>query len=449
MHIHFIAIGGAIMHQLAIALKNKGYVVTGSDDEINDPALSNLSRLDLLPERLGWFPEKLTPGLDAVILGMHAKKDNPELKRAKELGLKIYSFPEYIYELSKDKKRVVIAGSHGKTTTTSMIMHVLQDQGIDFDYLVGAKVEGFPNSVHISSAPLIILEGDEYPASVLEKRPKIHFYRPHISVLTGIAWDHVNVFPSYDIYKEQFSIYLENIENGALLIYNEEDEETDRLAKEQSERLRTIPFRTPPYRLEENVTWVGEPPVALHVFGDHNLRNLEAAKQVCVQLGISESAFYQSMGRYKGASRRLEKIEEHEGFVAYRDFAHAPSKLKATLDAVRKQYPQHRLVACFELHTFSSLNEKFLKEYAHSLDQADDAAVFFSLHALQLKGLPLLESQTVKECFRNDRIRVFKESSRLKEWLQDSISTSDRPVCLLLMSSGTFENMDLAFIKKP
>lgn len=447
MYIHFIAIGGAIMHQLAIALQNKGYKVTGSDDEITDPSKSNLAEKDLLPPQYGWFPEKLNSDIDAVILGMHAKGDNPELIRAKELGLPVYSFPEYIYEASKDKKRVVVAGSHGKTTTTSMIMHVLRDQGIDFDYLVGAKVEGFDLSVKITDAPLIILEGDEYPASVLEKRPKIHFYHPHISVLTGIAWDHVNVFPTYEFYKEQFAIYLRDMLADSTLIYSAEDSEVVRLVEKEGTKLKLVPYVTPSFKVENDAVALStsEGKVSLQIFGGHNLQNMEAARKVCNALGIEDSSFYKSIQGFSGAARRLEKINERENFIAYRDFAHAPSKLKATLSAVRERYPAHHLIACFELHTFSSLNEQFLSQYASSMDACDQGAVFFSGHALSLKGLPPLDPVEVKQHFANDALVVLNKKDDLRQWIQDAIHAADKPVCLLLMSSGTFDGMNFEF----
>lgn len=447
MYIHFIAIGGAIMHQLAIALHNKGYQVTGSDDEITDPSRSNLAEKDLLPARYGWFPEKLNDKIDAVILGMHAKADNPELIRAKELGLPVYSFPEYIYEASKEKKRIVVAGSHGKTTTTSMIMHVLRDQGVDFDYLVGARVEGFDLSVKISDAPVIILEGDEYPASVLEKRPKIHFYHPHISVLTGIAWDHVNVFPTYAFYKEQFAIYLRGMFPDSTLIYSAEDREVVDLVEKEGKGLKLMPYVTPNFKVENDAVTLStsEGKVSLQIFGSHNLQNMEAARKVCNAMDISDENFYRSIQSFTGAARRLEKINERENYIAYRDFAHAPSKLKATLSAVRERYPDHYLVACFELHTFSSLNGEFLSEYAHSMDACDQGAVFFSAHALSLKGLPPLDPAEVKRHFDNEQLVVMSKAEILRQWIQDAIHVSDRPVCLLLMSSGTFDGMDFKF----
>jgi len=447
MYIHFIAVGGAIMHQLAIALQNKGYKVTGSDDEITDPAKTNLLNKDLLPASFGWFPEKITKDIDAVILGMHAKGDNPEMLRAKELGIPVYSFPEYIYEASKDKKRIVVAGSHGKTTTTSMIMHVLRDQNIDFDYLVGAKVEGFDLSVKISDAPIIILEGDEYPASVLEKRPKIHFYHPHVSVLTGIAWDHVNVFPTYEFYKEQFAIYLRDMQPESTLIYNAEDKEVVALVMDEAKHLKQLPYATPSFKVEQDAVTLDttEGKVSLQIFGGHNLQNMEAARKVCNSIGVDDAAFYQSIRTFTGAARRLEKINEREGFIAYRDFAHAPSKLNATLKAVRERYPDHYLIACFELHTFSSLSEQFLNQYKNCMDACDKPAVFYSGHALELKGLPPLDVNAVKEHFGNDALSVFNKKEALQSWIEHVLQNAPKPVCLLLMSSGTFDGMGFEF----
>ncbi len=443
-HIHFIAIGGAVMHQLAIALKKQGNIVTGSDDEINDPAKSNLAAAGILPPAFGWYPEKITTAIDSVVLGMHAKGDNPELLKAQELGLPVYSFPQYVYEVSKNKQRVVVAGSHGKTTITSMIMHILRHQQREFDYLVGAKVEGFDQSVHLTDAPLIVLEGDEYPASVIEKRPKIFFYHPHISVLSGIAWDHINVFPTYEIYCSQFEYYLRNMPPDAQLFYNAEDPEVVRIVKSSASHLNTSPYKMPAFHYDQGKaildTELG--PLEVSVFGRHNLLNLQAAIAVSKALGINEQDALRAISSFKGAAKRLEKITEQENFIAFRDFAHAPSKLKATLDAVREAFPTHQLVACFELHTYSSLNKEFLEEYAGSMDAADEALVYFSKHALALKGLPELDPQVVKQGFGRQQLEVLSNKQALESWVSDKRNSSDRPVCLLLMSSGTFDGID-------
>lgn len=432
------------MHQLAIALHRKGYKVTGSDDDITDPAKSNLKEVGLLPPEFGWFPEKITTDLDAIVLGMHAKGDNPELKAAQALGIAIYSFPEYVYEVSKNKKRVVIAGSHGKTTITSMVMHILRHAGMEFDYLVGARVEGFDLSVRLTDAPLIVLEGDEYPASVIEKRPKILFYHPHISVLSGIAWDHINVFPTYENYFSQFVSYLEGLQPETKLFYNSEDREVQRLVATSGKKLDTVPYVTPDFHYEHGqpVVNTANGEVKLSVFGRHNLQNLSAAIKVCMELGMSEAACYQAISSFTGAARRLEKVMEGKDLLVYRDFAHAPSKLQATLNAVREAYPDHRLIACFELHTFSSLNEQFLSEYTGSMDSADDAFVFFSHHALQLKGLPDITTAEVKKHFKRDDLVVVDDKDTLVNLVGNKLTQTSAPTFLLLMSSGTFDGID-------
>jgi len=432
------------MHQLAIALRRKGYQVTGSDDEIFEPAKSNLEKEGLLPAAVGWFPQKLQPGLDAVILGMHAKADNPELLRAAELSLPIYSFPEYIYQESRNKTRVVVGGSHGKTTTTAMIMNVLKNAGQDFDWLVGARLEGFSQSVNITQAPVIVCEGDEYPASTLEKRPKFHFLYPHIAILTGIAWDHINVFPTFEIYLEQFRIFLDRIEPGGVLIYNETDPVLVRLVEEHvaGKPLRTIGYGVPEHRIENGITVVvleGQSG-SLKVFGEHNLLNLHAAYLVAKELGVETAEFLRGMASFSGAARRLELLATSGSMNIYRDFAHAPSKVKATIGAVKTQFPNRRLIAVLELHTYSSLNEQFLSEYKGSLDPADEAVVFYSRHALELKRLPPLPEERVKEEFGKPGLAVIQDREELRAWL---MRESFKNVNLLLMSSGNYDGLDV------
>jgi UDP-N-acetylmuramate: L-alanyl-gamma-D-glutamyl-meso-diaminopimelate ligase len=443
--IHFIAIGGAIMHQLALALHREGNTITGSDDEIADPARTNLAEAGLLPKEDGWHPERITKDLDAIVLGMHARGDNPELAAAQALGIPVYSFPQYVYEVSKEKKRVVIAGSHGKTTITSMVMHVLKHTGIKFDYLVGAKVTGFNSSVQLSDAPIIILEGDEYPASAVERRPKIFFYHPHISVLSGIAWDHINVFPTFQNYVEQFAIYLRDMEAGSLLLYNDEDSEVKMVVESSAKHLKAVPYCTPKFHYEDGTAVLEtatEGAVSVAVFGWHNLLNLEAARGVCNALGVSDKDFYAGIESFTGAARRLERLFEKPGIIAFRDFAHAPSKLKATISAVREALPKQRLIAVFELHTFSSLNPDFLQEYAGAMNAADDAIVFFSHHALELKGLPPLTTAEVRKQFGREDITVVDDKDDLLKTVQEAVSKAPGPKCLLLMSSGTFEGID-------
>lgn len=443
MNVHFIAIGGSVMHQMAIALKRKGYMVSGSDDEIFEPARTNLAAEGILPPAEGWFPEKIHAGLDAVILGMHAKADNPELEAAQKLDLKIYSFPEYIYQESRAKQRVVVGGSHGKTTTTSMIMHVLRKVDRRFDFLVGAKLEGFSQSVQITDAPLIVCEGDEYPASTLEKRPKFHFLFPHIAVLTGIAWDHINVFPTFDFYLEQFAIFIRMIEAGGVLIYNETDTELNKLVEStRRDDIRYLPYSVPAHTIDTGVTTLklGIFSGPLQVFGDHNLLNLNAAFLVCHELGVSEEAFIGAISDFRGASKRLELLASSGRSVVFRDFAHAPSKLRATIDAVRSQFPDRKLVAAFELHTFSSLSGEFMNEYAGSMDKADKGLVFFSAHALELKRLPPLSKDQVSAGFATPGLEIVTDRAVLERWLQEQRGDD---TCFLLMSSGNYDGLDL------
>ncbi|RYY41326.1 MAG: peptidoglycan synthetase [Chitinophagaceae bacterium] len=443
MNIHFISIGGSVMHQLAIALKRKGYQISGSDDEIFEPALSNLSAEGLLPSEMGWQPARVHAGLDAVILGMHARLDNPELQRARELDLPIYSFPEYIYQESRNKQRVVVGGSHGKTTTTSMIMHALRAAGRPFDYLVGARLPGFDQSVNITEAPVIICEGDEYPASAIEKRPKFHFLFPQVAILTGIAWDHINVFPTFDNYLEQFRIFIGMIEKNGLLIYNETDAELAKLIEEtRRSDIRYAPYGVLPHEIDNGRTSVTIDGVAtyLRVFGAHNLLNMHAAWLVCRELGMEAPEFAKGISSFTGAARRLELLGENASTIVYRDFAHAPSKVKATIDAVRQQFPSKRMLAILELHTYSSLNAKFMEEYAGALDAADEAVVFYARHALEIKRLPELPKEAVHRGFANEQLQVFNDRKELEEWFAES--SYDNAV-VLLMSSGNYDGLEL------
>lgn len=444
MRVHFISIGGSVMHQLAIALKRKGYHVTGTDDEIFEPAKSNLDNEGLLPLEIGWNDAMITPDLDAVILGMHAKADNPELLKARELGLKIYSFPEYIYQESKQKKRVIVGGSHGKTTTTSMIMHVLQQLHQPFDYLVGARLEGFSQSVNVTDAPVIVCEGDEYPASALEKRPKFHFLFPHVAILTGIAWDHINVFPTFDIYLEQFRIFIDKIEAGGLLIYNETDAVLKELVtKHNRSDIRYQPYQVPAHTIDNGKTHIQLEGATgdLFVFGDHNLLNMNAAWYACKELGIKAADFVTAIAGFKGAAKRLELMAAGKTVNVYRDFAHAPSKVKATIDAVKHQYPDRSLIAVLELHTYSSLNEQFMTEYKGAMDKADHAAVFYSKHALELKRMPDLPADKVIAGFAKEGLQVFTDKDALWAWLQQQ---QYHQASLLLMSSGNYDGLDMA-----
>lgn len=448
MQIHFIAIGGSAMHNLALALLEKGYTITGSDDAIYEPSRSRLKSKGLLPETLGWFPEKIHSQLDAIILGMHAKADNPELLKAQELGLKIYSYPEFLYEQSKLKTRVVIGGSHGKTTITSMILHVLQYNELEVDYMVGAQLEGFDRMVHLTEAnDFIVLEGDEYLSSALDRRPKFHLYKPNIALLSGIAWDHINVFPTFENYVEQFRIFVDGIVKGGSITYNAEDQEVKNVVEATENPIRKFPYGVPEHRVEDGITYLETPDgeMPLEIFGTHNLGNLAGAKWICQQMGVDEADFYEAMTTFKGAAKRLEKIAEGKNKVTFKDFAHAPSKVRATTKSVREQYPQRKLIACLELHTYSSLNPKFLLEYKGALDKADEAVVFYSPDALKIKGLPEVSAQQILDAFGREDIHVFTKAEDFQEY----VLTQDYDgAVLLLMSSGNYGNLNFENLKQ-
>ena len=447
MNVHFIAIGGAAMHNLAIALHNKGYQVTGSDDTIFDPSRSRLEAKGLLPEAFGWFPEKITNTLDAIVLGMHAKADNPELLRAQELGLKIYSYPEFLYEQSKYKTRVVIGGSHGKTTITSMILHVMHYHDRDVDYMVGAQLEGFDVMVKLTEDnDFIVLEGDEYLSSPIDRRPKFHLYQPNIALLSGIAWDHINVFPTYENYLEQFRIFVDSITKGGSITYNAEDADVKTIVEASENPIRKFPYTTPDYQVINGATLLETPegPMPIEVFGKHNLSNLAGAKWICQQMGIDEDDFYEAITTFKGASKRLEKIAVGANSVAYKDFAHSPSKVSATTRAVKEQYADKTLVACLELHTYSSLNATFLKEYKGALNAADVAVVFYSPHAVEIKKLDAVTHEQIAEAFQRDDLIIYTNPDDFKNFL---FSQDFQDKALLLMSSGNYGGLDFEEVK--
>ncbi|OIQ28096.1 MAG: peptidoglycan synthetase [Bacteroidetes bacterium MedPE-SWsnd-G2] len=447
MKVHFIAIGGSAMHNLAIALFNKGFVVTGSDDTIFEPSKSRLEAKGLLPDQFGWNPDKITTDLDAIVLGMHAKADNPELLKAQELGVKIYSYPEFLYEQSKDKTRVVIGGSHGKTTITSMILHVMHYHDIEVDYMVGAQLEGFDVMVRLTNdADFMVLEGDEYLSSPIDRRPKFHLYKPNIALLSGIAWDHINVFPTYENYVEQFKIFVDSIVNGGSMTYNEEDAEVKRVVENSKNPIRKLSYSTPDYTIEngETVLETTEGPLPIEVFGKHNLNNLAGAKWICQHMGVDEEDFYEAIATFKGASKRLEKIGEGPTSVAYKDFAHSPSKVEATTQAVKEQFPNRPLVACLELHTYSSLNAEFLKQYKGAIDAADEAVVFYSPHAVEIKKLEAVSHQQIAEAFEREDLKIFTNSEDFKQYLQHQ---EFRNKTLLLMSSGNYGGLDFDEVK--
>ena len=442
--VHFIAIGGAAMHNLAIAISKKdNFLVTGSDDEIFEPSRSRLKENGLLPDKMGWFPDRIHKGLQAVILGMHATEDNPELIRAKELGLKIYSFPEYLYQQTRSKTRIVIGGSHGKTTTTAMILFVLKQMKIDADYMVGAQIEGFDNMVKLSyESRIAVFEGDEYLTSPLDRRPKFHLYKPHIAVLTGIAWDHINVFPTFENYVEQFRIFTELMEVQGRLIYFDGDKNLNEIAQHLRRDIVPFPYNTPEYEVRDGITYLitkyGD--ISLKVFGEHNLQNMNAARLACKQIGVTDEQFYSVISEFPGASNRLQKIAETNNSVAYKDFAHSPSKLRATVKAVKHQYPDRKLIACMELHTFSSLTEEFLPQYAGCMEEADVAFVYYNPEVIQHKHLKDIQPEHVKKAFGGSNLTVFTESEALQQKLRELNYDN---TALLLMTSGNFSGVDL------
>lgn len=443
MRIHFIAIGGSAMHNLAIALKEKGYNVSGSDDEIFEPSLSRLKKHGILPSSIGWDTARITSDLDAIVLGMHARLDNPELLKAEELGLKIYSYPEYLYEQTKDKTRIVIGGSHGKTTITSMVMHVLRNAGIDFDYMVGAQLDGFENMVSLKEdTKIAVFEGDEYLTSPIDLRPKFHLYQPNIALISGIAWDHINAFPTYDIYKKQFAIFIEKIAEGDVLVYCDEDAEVASLAKEKGKNIRRIPYTTHSYESTNGSASliVNGKKVPLAVFGKHNMQNISGAKAVCNQVGITDEVFYKTISTFKGASKRLQLLAENKHTKVFLDFAHSPSKVAATVQAVRESYTDRELVACLELHTFSSLNAEFLSQYKGTMDKSNIPLVYFNPSTIEHKKLQPIEPDMVKDCFGTASIKVFTDSQHLIESLKkiDWLNKN-----LLIMTSGNFSGVNL------
>lgn len=442
--VHFIAIGGSTMHNLAIALHQQGVEVSGSDDQIFDPAQSNLQALGLLPEALGWHPDRIHEGVEAIVLGMHAKPDNPELQKAQALGIPLYSFPEVIFETARNKQRIVIAGSHGKTTITAMIMHVMKYHGREFDYALGAAVPGFSQAVKLSEeAPLVLIEGDEYATSPLDHRPKFLHYYHHIGLISGISWDHVNIYPTLDEYVNQFEHLADATPKAGVLIYNGEDSLTSIIARKERPDVSPLEYNQHPHHVENGTTYLLTPDgekVPVKVFGEHNMFNISAAKRVCHRIGITEPMFYQAIGSFEGASARLEKLGEGPENIVFKDFAHAPSKLKASVEAVKQQFPGKRLTACLEIHTFSSLNKEFLPQYADKYNAADEAIVYYNPEVLTKKQLPAISPDEVRQAFNLPRLQVFTDRHALEAHLKNRQWQNS---ILLMMSSGNFDGMDL------
>jgi len=443
MKIHFIAIGGSAMHNLALALNKKGYQISGSDDEIFEPAKSRLQKVGLLPDEIGWFPEKITPNLDAVILGMHAREDNPELLKAKELGVKIYSYPEFLYEQSKNKTRIVVGGSHGKTTITAMIIHVLQHLKIDCDYMVGAQLEGFDIMVKLSdNAGIMVIEGDEYLTSPIDRRPKFHVYQPTIGIVSGIAWDHINVFPTFEFYVEQFRIFAEMIPKNGCYIYCNDDVVLREMTENANICAKKFGYGVHPHHIENGISFLetnlGDIP--LQIFGKHNLTNINAARLACQAIGVTDEQFYAAIQTFKGASNRLELLFKNETCAIYKDFAHSPSKLKATVEALKAQFPKRKLVACMELHTFSSLTEKFLEQYAGAMDCADVGIIFFNPETVVHKKLPPITSEMIFNAFQRSDLEIYHTAKQLEERV---VSMHFDNTVFAFMSSGNFGGISL------
>ena len=447
MKIHFIAIGGSVMHSLAIALKDMGYEISGSDDGIYDPARGRLDAAGLLPDYEGWNPEKITKDLDAIILGMHAFEDNPELKRAQSLGVPIYSYPEFIVKHAEHKQRIVIAGSYGKTTVTAMIMHALESWGKKFDYLVGAQVEGFSNPVRLSEdAAVIVLEGDEYLASKLDPRPKFMLYVPHILVINGISWDHINVFPTEETYVDQFSQLLASLQKGTNVIYNAADKRLSQLVEthtQDDESMYLQPFKRPGFKVKNGV-WelkLGGKSQPMSLMGKHNMTNLLAAWEVCHLLGMETGDFLRVMKDFKGAELRMQKVHEDDNLVVIRDYAHAPDKVQATVSAVSDTYKGYNLIACAELHTFSSLNRDYLPLYQDSLKDADQALVFVNPNQFEKRRMDPLLASEIEQAFSHPKLTYLQSKDSLAKKIQGVKTGKD---VILLMSSGNLQGLELS-----
>ena len=448
MKIHFIAIGGSAMHNLAIALKLKGYSITGSDDAINDPSRSRLKKYNLLPQKEGWFSEKITSDIDAVVLGMHAKDDNPELLKAREIGLKIYSYPEFIFNQSKDKIRIVIGGSHGKTSITSLVLHVLSTLNIESDFMVGAQLDGFEVMVKLTdTSKYIVLEGDEYLSSALDLRPKFHLYKPHIALISGIAWDHINVFKTFENYLKQFEIFINSVEENGTLVYNELDPELKKLVSSNKSNLNYISYSIPKHKIIDGISFIdfNNNLYRLKIFGDHNLQNISGALNICKALGVESEDFYNAITSFNGASNRLELVYRSSDTIIFKDFAHSPSKVKATTEAVRKQFPNRKLISFFELHTYSSLNPLFLEKYRDTLKHSDECYIYYSEKNMRIKRLEPIDSELIIRSFNHRSLTVIDNYEKLNKKIYDlDLSNS----VLLMMSSGKFGGLDIEKIKK-
>ena len=448
MRLHFIAIGGSAMHSLALGMLELGHRVTGSDDVIFEPSKSKLQAAGILPETEGWFPEKITEDLDVVVLGMHAKKNNMELLRAQELNLNIQSYPEFLALLTENKTRVVVAGSHGKTTITAMVLHTLKYHDIDTDYMVGAPVSEDSKTLSITDDnDFILLEGDEYLSSAINPKPKFLWYAPEIALISGIAWDHVNVFPTFENYCSQFEFFINSIQAGGVLIYNEEDEVLKKLVESNIHPIKKIGYRTPEYFIDDGITFLEteEGSLPLAVFGIHNLQNLVAAKWIAQLMGLDSSDFFEAIPSFKGAAKRLELLASGAKSSLFKDFAHAPSKVKASSKAVSDQFKGKNIIVCLELHTYSSLDPEFIKQYAHSLESADEAIIFHDPEALKIKNRVPIPPDVIVQSFAHKNLRVFTDAIELNDML---LAKDYNEAVLVMMSSGNFGGMDWSALQQ-
>ncbi len=441
MRIHLISIGGAVMHNLALELQAVGHKITGSDDEIYNPSYDRLDKAGLLPQQMGWDASRITQDIDLILLGMHARPDNPELQRAQKLKLEIQSFPEFIGQHAKGKIQIVVAGSHGKTTTTSMIMHALKENEVEFDYLVGAQLEGFERMVRLSDAEIIVIEGDEYLSSPIDRQPKFLHYDPDYLILTGVQWDHMNVFPTMDSYVASFMTLLDQLKSECHVFYDETDDNLSQIIEEKSWPFFKEGYKEIPYQIKNGKFNIRGQERALGIMGSHNMKNISAAVYVLSKLNLEHEVIYDAMASFAGAAKRQDIVLDTDDLVIYRDFAHAPSKVRATLKGIRELYPDRYVIAACELHTFSSLNKAFLPQYSGAMTSADSAVVFYSPHTLEIKKMPALDFDYIKKCFERADLNIFTESEDLHEFL---IAEKQRVPCVfLLMSSGTFGGLNL------
>lgn len=433
MRIHFIAIGGAIMHNLAIDLHKNGHTISGSDDQIFEPSFSKLKKYSLMPKNLGWNADFITDEIDLIILGMHAKEDNLELKKALELGLKIQSFPEFVASQITDKKRVAIAGSHGKTSTTAMLMHILKDNNFEFDYLVGSELPGYESMVKLSNAPLIVIEADEYLSSKLDQRPKFLWYKPQLSVITGIAWDHINVFPTFELYKKAFTDFIDSHQADSSIFFYQFDEELSKIINNSTYKCRPYTELTAKNQGQYSIVLDNnEEEYYFPFFGNHFLQNASAAIHLAMELGLNQKDIYKALESFPGSAKRLELVWANDQLFIYRDFAHSPSKVMATIKAFSRQFKDYQVFFVFEPHTFSSQQIDFIQHYNKCFEDLN-AYIFMDKKAFALKNKPMLSGPDIENAFGTNSI--LNSATELMKEIRKSSQKSKKTVWVL-MSSG-------------